>query len=244
MGISATTLSVGKGYTNLVALGLSDVEVNGTTITFTLNDGSKASVTLPTPKDGKDGAKGEKGDKGDKGDKGEAGEVAIEFTVVDVLPENGSNGVMYLVRKGTRSTQDIYDEYMWIDDAWEHIGSTEVNLNDYYTKSEVDERVKEVYSTNETVIGTWIDGKPVYRKVIQFNPSKKQYEIEHNIAIDNVITCKGWDGSNTLPVPIPSNTSYGKSIYMTRTVVGFDCGANSPLPSSVICILEYTKTTD
>ena len=25
------------------------------------------------------------------------------------------------------------------------------------------------YSTTETVIGTWIDGKPIYRKVLEFN---------------------------------------------------------------------------
>lgn len=41
-----------KKYTNLVALGLSNVSVNGTTITFTLNNGETASVTLPIPKDG------------------------------------------------------------------------------------------------------------------------------------------------------------------------------------------------
>lgn len=47
------TLSQSKGYTNLVALGLSDVRVEGTNVIFTLNDGSTATVTLPTPADGK-----------------------------------------------------------------------------------------------------------------------------------------------------------------------------------------------
>lgn len=56
--MDVVTLSQSKGYTNLVALGLSDVTVEGTTIKFTLNDGETASVTLPTPKDGEDGADG------------------------------------------------------------------------------------------------------------------------------------------------------------------------------------------
>ena len=90
-----------KGYTNMVALGLSNVTVNDATgvVTFELNDGSSASYTFPKPKDGvsvtgvsdkgdgtfsillSDGSetsavqtiKGEKGDKGNPGDKGEPG---------------------------------------------------------------------------------------------------------------------------------------------------------------------------
>lgn len=43
-----------KGYTNMVALGLSNVAVNNKTgvVTFELNDGSSASYTFPKPKDG------------------------------------------------------------------------------------------------------------------------------------------------------------------------------------------------
>ena len=46
-----------KGYTNMVALGLSNVSVNDETgvVTFELNDGSSASYTFPKPADGKDG---------------------------------------------------------------------------------------------------------------------------------------------------------------------------------------------
>lgn len=90
-----------KGYTNMVALGLSNVTVNDETgvVTFELNDGSSASYTFPKPKDGvsvtgvsdkgdgtftlllSDGSetsavqtiKGVKGDKGNPGDKGDPG---------------------------------------------------------------------------------------------------------------------------------------------------------------------------
>lgn len=43
-----------KGYTNMVALGLSNVTVNDKAgvVTFELNDGSSASYTFPKPKDG------------------------------------------------------------------------------------------------------------------------------------------------------------------------------------------------
>lgn len=51
------TLSSGKGYTNQVALGLSNISIDNKKgiVTFTLNDGSSASWTFPKPLDGKDG---------------------------------------------------------------------------------------------------------------------------------------------------------------------------------------------
>ena len=55
-------LSQAKNYTNQIALGISDAVVSGTTVTFTIAaTGEKASVTLPTPKDGKDGKDGQNG---------------------------------------------------------------------------------------------------------------------------------------------------------------------------------------
>ena len=65
------------------------------------------------------------------------------FEVVDTLPESGEQNVIYLVKKDTSSEQnDVYDEYIWITDEdgtahWEHIGSTAVDLSNYYTKSEI-----------------------------------------------------------------------------------------------------------
>lgn len=49
-------LSQAKNYANQVALGISDMSVSGTTVTFTIvATGEEVSVTLPTPVDGKDG---------------------------------------------------------------------------------------------------------------------------------------------------------------------------------------------
>ena len=41
--------------------GVQSTIVSGTTITFTMNDGSKQTITFPTPKDGKDGTNGQDG---------------------------------------------------------------------------------------------------------------------------------------------------------------------------------------
>ena len=47
-----TTLSLAKKYANKVAAGFSNVEVQGNNLIFTLNDGTKATMTIPTPEGG------------------------------------------------------------------------------------------------------------------------------------------------------------------------------------------------
>lgn len=69
---------------------------------------------------------------------------ALKFTIVQSLPEVGENGTIYLVPKDVPSQDDVYDEYIWtstqgqIQQHYEHIGSTQIDLSNYYTKSEVD----------------------------------------------------------------------------------------------------------
>ena len=54
MGIDVVTLSAAKKYTNLVALGLSNIKIDNKTgtVKFTLNDGSTATYTFPKPANG------------------------------------------------------------------------------------------------------------------------------------------------------------------------------------------------
>lgn len=53
MGLNILTLGSSKTYTNLVALGISSMRVQDTTVYFTIaQTGEEVSVTLPTPKDG------------------------------------------------------------------------------------------------------------------------------------------------------------------------------------------------
>lgn len=57
---------------------------------------------------------------------------------VDVLPtENIDTQTIYMVPAAKESTNNIHDEYMRLDDQWEHIGSTAVDLTDYAKKDEV-----------------------------------------------------------------------------------------------------------
>lgn len=68
------------------------------------------------------------------------GQIAtLTYLVVQTLPtQDISTSTIYLVPKTTAETNDVYDEYLYINNAWEHIGSTQVDLTNYYTKTETD----------------------------------------------------------------------------------------------------------
>ena len=60
-------------------------------------------------------------------------EVVAELPTTDI-----STDTIYLVPSSSSQTQNVYDEYLYINNAWELIGSTAVDLTNYYTKTEVD----------------------------------------------------------------------------------------------------------
>lgn len=64
----------------------------------------------------------------------------IEFKVVDELPEKGEKNTIYLVPNKSEIEENLYDEYIWVNGSWEVIGNVSIDLSNYYTKPESDEK--------------------------------------------------------------------------------------------------------
>lgn len=105
------------------------------------------------------------------------------------------------------------------------------------------------YSTTEQVIGTWVDGKPLYEKTIHSGALTKDtnwHNINHGISnLSEFIKMFGiakysgeWYEIGTFrPV---SNT--GIMLYGTTSVVGYMNNYQAMTDSYIT--LQYTKTTD
>lgn len=65
-----------------------------------------------------------------------AGISTLSFEVVSTLPESGKTATIYLKSK-TGTTNDIYDEYIWVNEKWELIGSTSVDLTGYMKEADL-----------------------------------------------------------------------------------------------------------
>lgn len=88
--------------------------------------------------------------------------------VVTELPETGEANVIYLVPKQDEDENNVFDEYIWINDDWELIGTTDVDLSNYLAKDNI---------TSYTPTGT-------------YNPATKKY-VDDSIAAAITTTLGG-----------------------------------------------------
>lgn len=60
-------------------------------------------------------------------------DLGFKVLTVEELPEEGAARTIYLVPSDNPETENIYDEYIWTEDGWEKIGSTDIDLSNYCT---------------------------------------------------------------------------------------------------------------
>ena len=86
------------------------------------------------------------------------GLAANKFKIVDVLPEVGEFAVIYLVPSTTPSDNDVYDEWAYVSEKWERIGSTRFEIDNYYTKEEIEAALNTKQETLTAGNGISIEG--------------------------------------------------------------------------------------
>lgn len=93
--------------------------------------------------------------------------VGIKISVVDELPtENIDDRTMYLKSNGTSETQNIYDEYLYVNNNWEHIGSTAttVDLSEYLKVSDAEN--KYVMQISDMTMGNQFGNQEMLQKYV------------------------------------------------------------------------------
>ena len=109
------------------------------------------------------------------------------------------------------------------------------------------------YSTIEVSTGqTWIDNKPIYRKVIDIGnlPNASQTIVSHNISnIERIVKLYGSAtrdrDKETLPIPyvtFNSNNSGGINLYANNVSVFVSTSSDRSSYTGYV-VLEYTKTS-
>lgn len=108
-----------------------------------------------------------------------------------------------------------------------------------------------VYSTSDEIpIGTWIDGKTIYRKTMYWGsmPNKTTVLKNHNIAnIDYIVHVEGIAKSSQNPathqnIPAANPTlEYCCALWGTKTQIGMKTGDDRSYQTAYVWI-EYTKT--
>lgn len=112
------------------------------------------------------------------------------------------------------------------------------------------------YSTEETVTGkTWIDGKPIYRKVINFGalPNTSTKTVAHNLSNAIFLRIYGVAYASNIPntyyYPLPYSTcstvgvARNIELAVDGTNVEIVTGADRSSLDTTYVVLEYVKTT-
>ena len=106
----------------------------------------------------------------------------------------------------------------------------------------------EVYSTLETRIGTWIDGKPIYRRVIETtvpNATGKWLPAERVDNVDKVIRLDTFVERADLTIPGNFGTHFYVGYLLKESSIGVYIGSNQAdyIGRPFYAIIEYTKPT-
>ena len=73
----------------------------------------------------------------------------LSVSVVDSLPTTGETNKIYLVPSADPGDQNVKDEYIWTNNAWELIGSTAVDLTGYATEAYVGTEIGKVTAVTD-----------------------------------------------------------------------------------------------
>lgn len=167
-----------------------------------------------------------------------------EYFTAYIINNNGSNddiGVRPNMNAGTSVTLDKCT--IWYTKDSDTAGSGSYNTLGVPTVH---------YTTDEQVIGTWIDGKPLYRKTVTYTGvSGARNSLDLNIAnVDYINLVPEGSCADNRPLPYVTGTDNSNNIggffdiQTTTTTFEWRSGSGSTSSTDVILTVQYTKTTD
>lgn len=122
--------------------------------------------------------------------------IGFTATIVNSLPSTGEVGVMYLKLNTSASVEgNIYDEYIWVNNKFEKIGSTEttVDLSGYVTQTEMNTQLANKANTNHSHLSRDIeinpdveDGMWVYEYGLNRQADVNCYVYDHEKKLENI----------------------------------------------------------
>lgn len=98
------------------------------------------------------------------------------------------------------------------------------------------------YSLEEKVVGKWIDGKPLYRKVINMGNLKNAEGKSVVHGLSNAVI-RTFNGAATNGVVTISISGWNDEIYINNAFIVWNTKTDRSAYTAYI-ILEYTKITD
>ena len=163
----------------------------------------------------------------------------LKRSVVQALPVSDiDEDTIYMVAK-TGSTGDVYDEYLYVNSNWEHIGSTDVDLTDY--------RKTYSFSAGTTLTQEQIDILAEFYTLVDGNTYQTIRDLPYQLYINNLPVFSVWsNGANNLRFYTVnlSPTTFGNSITFpaTQYYYTFNKNSNGEYPTQLTQQFSYLES--
>ena len=102
------------------------------------------------------------------------------------------------------------------------------------------------YSTDEHIVGKWIDGRDIYEKTVEFTPTSRSYTYTHNIENSMIISASliAYNGQIWFTLPnayVPDISNWGISCIVNTNSIEINTGTKTTIPKNIYCTIRYLK---
>lgn len=175
--------------------------------------------------------------------------IGFTATIVTSLPATGEVGVMYLKLNTSASVEgNVYDEYIWVNNKFEKIGSTEttVDLSGYVTQTEMNTQLANKANVNHSHTSDSIDldqdsddGMWVYEYGINRQSGVNGFVYDHDKKLENID-----DGANKTVVDSSLSSSSINPVQNKIVTNALNGKANSSHSHSISNITDLQSSLD
>lgn len=175
--------------------------------------------------------------------------IGFTATIVTSLPATGEVGVMYLKLNTSASVEgNVYDEYIWVNNKFEKIGSTEttVDLSGYVTQTEMNTQLANKANVNHSHTSDSIDldqdsddGMWVYEYGINRQSSVNGFVYDHDKKLENID-----DGANKTVVDSSLSSSSINPVQNKIVTNALNGKANNSHSHSISNITNLQSSLD
>lgn len=175
--------------------------------------------------------------------------IGFTATIVNSLPATGEVGVMYLKLNTSASVEgNIYDEYIWVNNKFEKIGSTEttVDLSGYVTQTEMNTQLANKANVNHSHTSDSIgldqdsdDGMWVYEYGLYSQSGVNGFVYDHDKKLENID-----DGANKTVVDSSLSSSSINPVQNKIVTNALNGKASSSHSHSISNITDLQSSLD
>lgn len=175
--------------------------------------------------------------------------IGFTATIVTSLPATGEVGVMYLKLNTSASVEgNVYDEYIWVNNKFEKIGSTEttVDLSGYVTQTEMNTQLANKANVNHSHTSDSIgldqdsdDGMWVYEYGVTSQSGVNGFVYDHDKKLENID-----DGANKTVVDSSLSSSSINPVQNKIVTNALNGKASSSHSHSISNITDLQSSLD